>query len=63
MKEKTYAGKIKNTAAQYVKALFETEKKKTGKNAVPFCQEGFGRPAVPLFSAGCNGGLRRHVPK
>lgn len=31
MKEKTYAGKIKNTAAQYVKALFETEKKKTGK--------------------------------
>ena len=31
MKEKTYAGKIKNTAAQYVKALFETEKKKDGQ--------------------------------
>lgn len=34
MKEKTYAGKIKNTAAQYVKALFETEKKKMGKKTV-----------------------------
>lgn len=34
MKEKTYAGRIKNTAAQFVKALFETEKSKAGKKTV-----------------------------
>ena len=34
MKEKTYAGRIKNSAAQYVKALYETKAGKTGKKTV-----------------------------
>ncbi len=34
MDKKTYAGKIKNTAAQYVGALFGTEKSVKGEKTV-----------------------------